>query len=139
VEQAPFWDKRTFLSTLDDLRSFDVQIAVDDVGYGQSNYQMILDCRPDYLKIDRYLVSGSHADSYRRAILESIALVAQKFGAGIVAEGVECIPDLDTVLSLGINLIQGFIFCRPLPRSELIASDLLHYDSAPRVLAICGL
>ena len=47
---------------------------------------MALDCRPDYFKIDRYLVEGCRDDSYRRAVLESIAGLARKVGARVVAE-----------------------------------------------------
>src|SRR5436305_6875069 len=53
--RAP-WAIETFLTTLDLLRDAGVRIAVDDLGVGASNYQMIVECRPDCLKIDRHIV-----------------------------------------------------------------------------------
>lgn len=113
VEHAPDWSGTAFLRVLEELRALGVRIALDDVGLGQSNYRMILDCRPEYLKIDRYLVQGCHRDSHRRAVLESLVLLADRIGAQVVAEGVETFDDLLEVERLGINLVQGFLLARP--------------------------
>jgi EAL domain-containing protein (putative c-di-GMP-specific phosphodiesterase class I) len=114
VEHAPPWDGRSFLSALFVLREAGVSIALDDVGLGQSNYRMILDCRPDYFKIDRYFTHGCHADPYRLAVLESVHHLAGRFGGRSVAEGIEEQADLAAVVGLGIDLVQGFVFSPPL-------------------------
>jgi EAL domain-containing protein (putative c-di-GMP-specific phosphodiesterase class I) len=119
VEHAPPWDGRSFLAALDALRALGVRIALDDVGLGQSNYRMVLDCRPDYFKIDRYFAHGSAADPHRRAVMESVHQLATKFGASVVAEGIEAAEDLATVTGLGIRLVQGFFFSRPLSPEQL--------------------
>ncbi len=107
------------------LRRLGVRIALDDIGAGDSNYRRMLDCRPDYFKIDRYFVQGAHQDAYRRAVLESVAELARKFGARVVAEGVEERADLELLESVGIDLVQGFLLCRPLAARQLIARDIL--------------
>lgn len=119
VEHAPPWDGHSFLSALQALRDMGVRIALDDVGLGQSNYRMVLDCRPDYFKIDRYFAHGSAGDPHRRAVMESVHQLARKFGAQVVAEGIERPEDLETVASLGIDLIQGYIFSPPVRADEL--------------------
>lgn len=65
VEYAPFWDGPKFLASLEEMRARGVMIALDDVGVGQSNYRMLIDCHPDYFKIDRYIIQGSHTDPSR--------------------------------------------------------------------------
>jgi EAL domain-containing protein (putative c-di-GMP-specific phosphodiesterase class I) len=115
VEHAPAWDAEAFRGALDCLKDIGAKVAVDDVGLGHSNYQMILDCRPDYLKIDRYFVAGSHSDYYRQAVLASIAQLAHAFGAQVVAEGIETEEDLKTVRDAGIGLAQGYLVGRPVP------------------------
>jgi EAL domain-containing protein (putative c-di-GMP-specific phosphodiesterase class I) len=125
VEHAPYWDRQGFCGALDGLRRDGVRIALDDVGLGQSNYKMILDCRPDYLKVDRYLVKGCHADRTRQAVLESVAHLADRLGARVVAEGVEDAADLEAVTALGIDLVQGFLFSPPVAAAALVASGLL--------------
>jgi EAL domain-containing protein (putative c-di-GMP-specific phosphodiesterase class I) len=120
VEHAPVWNASEFLHGLRRMRELKIRIALDDVGTGQSNYRMILDAEPDCFKIDSYLVQKAHADHKRRSMLASIVQLARDLGSSVVAEGVESAADLETVLDLGIPLIQGYIFSRPLPIAELL-------------------
>jgi EAL domain-containing protein (putative c-di-GMP-specific phosphodiesterase class I) len=113
VEHAPPWSGPQLLTALAELRELGVRIALDDVGLGQSNFRMILDCRPDLLKIDRHFVAGVHADPHRRAVLETISDLARRLGGEAVAEGIEDQRDLDTVADLGISLVQGYLLCYP--------------------------
>ncbi len=110
VEHAPPWDVAAFRNALAGLRSIGARIALDDVGLGQSNFMMILECRPEYFKIDRYFVRGAHADFYRQAVLTAVAQLARPFGARVVAEGVETELDLAAARAAGIDLVQGHLF-----------------------------
>lgn len=122
VEYAPFWDGPKFLASLEELRTSGVKIALDDMGVGQSNYRMLLDCHPDYFKVDRYIVQGSHNDPSRQAVLESILMLACRFNARAIAEGVERREELDALLELGVNLVQGYLLSLPLEISQLAES-----------------
>jgi EAL domain-containing protein (putative c-di-GMP-specific phosphodiesterase class I) len=122
VEHAPPWDVTGFRNGLDGLRAIGARIALDDVGLGHANYMMILECRPDYFKVDRYFVAGSHADFHRRAVLASVAELARPFGARVVAEGVEAPEDLAAIRGLGIGLAQGFLFGPARTARDLAAS-----------------
>ena len=121
--RAP-WAIETFLSTLDLLRDAGVRIAVDDLGVGASNYQMIVDCHPDVLKIDRHVVNGCSGDRWRRAVLESIATLGRSCGATPIAEGVETAADLQMLLDLGIDTVQGWLYARSMPPEELAHNPL---------------
>jgi len=110
VEHAPPWNAAGFGHALDALRAIGVRIALDDVGLGHSNYMMMLECRPDYFKIDRHFVAGCHRDFHRRAVLRSVAELALQFGSQVIAEGVETVEDLETVKACGIGLVQGWLF-----------------------------
>ena len=101
------------------LRDRGVRVALDDIGLGQSNYRRILDCRPDYFKLDRYLIQGCHADPSRAALLDSLTLLARRLGARVVAEGVETPEELFEVGRHGIDLIQGFLLAKPTPADGL--------------------
>lgn len=125
VEHAPPWSGPQFLHNLDRLRDLGVRIALDDVGLGQSNFRMIVDCRPDLLKIDRHFVDGSHADPMRRAVLESISDLANRLGARAVAEGIEDELDLETASEAGISLLQGYLLCRPCSTQALKKQDFM--------------
>lgn len=122
VEHSPVWNATEFVRSLQFMRELKISVALDDVGTGQSNYRMILDAAPNCFKIDSYLVQTAHADHRRRSMLASILQLARDLGSSVVAEGVENEADLKTVLDLGITLIQGYIFSRPLPVAELPAA-----------------
>jgi EAL domain-containing protein (putative c-di-GMP-specific phosphodiesterase class I) len=112
-EHTPASDQKVFTKALCSLREHGIAIAVDDVGFGHSNYKSILDCRPDYLKIDRYFVHGASKDPGKMVIVRSILELARCFDATVIAEGVEDSVDHEALQALGINLFQGFLFSRP--------------------------
>jgi EAL domain-containing protein (putative c-di-GMP-specific phosphodiesterase class I) len=125
VEHAPPLDVPAFRRALAELREAGLTIALDDVGLGQSNYKMILDVRPDIYKLDRYLVAGAWNDPYRQVILDSLARMVRRLEARAVAEGVEDSNELVAVEAAGIDLVQGFLLARPVPREQLVASGVL--------------
>ena len=123
VEHMGLWESTVFLRTLDELRKGGVRVAMDDVGIGQSNLQRIVDCRPDYLKVDRYFISGVDADRYRRAALEAVVLLADRIDATVVAEGVGTTGELETVCNLGVTLGQGNGLCPARPLDEIFNGE----------------
>jgi EAL domain-containing protein (putative c-di-GMP-specific phosphodiesterase class I) len=114
VEHAPSWDGHTLVHALGRLRESGMRVSLDDIGLGQSNFKMILDVRPDFLKLDRYFVASCHEDGDRRAVIESVAHLATHFGAEIIAEGVDCAAAADALRGLGVRLMQGDWFAAPM-------------------------
>jgi EAL domain-containing protein (putative c-di-GMP-specific phosphodiesterase class I) len=119
VEHAPPWDVAGFRRALDTLRDVGAAIALDDIGLGQSNFLMILECRPHFMKIDRHFVHGARSDYYRQAVLDCVARLARSFSSRVVAEGVENEDDLHAATEAGIDLVQGYMFGRPCAAAEL--------------------
>jgi EAL domain-containing protein (putative c-di-GMP-specific phosphodiesterase class I) len=128
TEHAVPWITRRFHEALEYIRELGVAIALDDVGAGHANFKMIVDVRPDVLKIDRCLVHGVATDRWRQAMIESIVRVGHSFDVDVVAEGVSAQADLGVLRSLGIVLAQGFLFARPSPASELVRHPLLQLE-----------
>jgi EAL domain-containing protein (putative c-di-GMP-specific phosphodiesterase class I) len=128
-EHAPASDPVAFADALRVLRERGFAIAVDDVGFGYSNYKAILDCRPDYLKIDRYFVHGASNDPAKVAVVGSILALADYFGARVIAEGVEDHRDYEVLKRAGIDLFQGFLFSRPVA-AETGNDDATRWDGA---------
>lgn len=120
VENSPAQDRQQFARTISALRKLGARLAIDDVGIAHSNLKNILDTRPDYLKLDGYITRDCHRDYYRRLVIESMAHLGRKFGALVVAEGIEDERDLHALTNLGIELIQGFLLARPVPVAELL-------------------
>ncbi|MBI4748473.1 MAG: EAL domain-containing protein [Acidobacteria bacterium] len=129
IEPGCQWNCAAFLDALEGLRRMGARIALDDIGSGRSNFRMMLDCQPDFFRIDGHFVKGVCWDTYRQAILESISYLAQKTGVQLIAQGVEDAADLHTLLNSGITLVQGSLFSKPLPFSELLQTH--HYPFSP--------
>jgi len=119
VEHRAPWTMDTFRMTLQTLRDHGVRIAVDDLGVAASNFRMIVDCRPDHLKVDRYIVHGCSKDRFRAAVLESIVTLANACDAAPIAEGVEDTDDLTLITALGIELVQGWLYAPSMPAPEI--------------------
>ncbi|HTR67987.1 MAG TPA: EAL domain-containing protein [Terriglobales bacterium] len=125
VEHAPTRNIPAMLATIAALRDFGVRIALDDVGLGQSNYRMMLDCHPDYFKLDAYFVQGLCVDQKRRAVVESLVTLADALDSSVVGEGAESLGDLGALEQLGVELVQANILCPPMPAEDLLATGLL--------------
>ncbi|HEY9080289.1 EAL domain-containing response regulator [Magnetovibrio sp.] len=107
------------LEILTRLRLKGMALSIDDFGTGHSSMEQLKRIPFTELKIDRAFVNGAGRDNTARSILESSVDLAKKLGMSIVAEGVEDQEDWDLVASLGVDLIQGYFVCRPLPGPDL--------------------
>lgn len=123
VEQQKFWDERRFFHVVDELRSVGVRIAIDDIGLGYSNHRMLIEIRPDFFKIDPYFVTGSTDKPHARAAIESFALLADRLGGRVIAEGVESQDDLETLAALGISLMQGYYLAPPSTHAPAVSQS----------------
>jgi EAL domain-containing protein (putative c-di-GMP-specific phosphodiesterase class I) len=100
-------------AAIDTLHEKGMRIAIDDLGQAESNLRMLLECHADYFKLDHYFVRGIESDPFRRSIVAALVDLAPRFGAWIVAEGVETPDELATVRRLGVCYAQGYLFAPP--------------------------
>ncbi len=101
------------------LRKGGVRLSVDDAGSGYSSLTHILKLAPDFIKLDRELISGIDLDPVRRALVTSLVAFAADTGAEILAEGVETHDELEAVRRLGVRYAQGYHLGRPAPLNAL--------------------
>lgn len=121
IEHAPALNHRRFLDALEALRTRGFQIAIDDVGLGHSNFRMIVDCVPDYVKIDRYFITHVHTDARHAAVVDAVVAFAARLGVRVIAEGVEDEDAHRFLRSAGVELFQGYFYSRPLPPNHVAA------------------
>lgn len=87
--------------------------AIDDFGSGYSGLNLLATFQPQVLKIDMALTRAIDQDPVKQAIVEGIILVARRLGIVVIAEGVETREESSTLLGLGIELMQGYLYARP--------------------------
>jgi PAS domain S-box-containing protein len=95
------------------VKTFGVQIAIDDFGAGVSNYERLLEYQPDILKIDACLIKNIDKDKYSRDVVESIKLFATRQNIKTVAEFVSTPEILKVIQEIGIDYSQGFLLGKP--------------------------
>ena len=89
--------------------------AVDDYGTGYSNVSNLLRYMPNYVKVDRSLLSGIHDSPQKQHFVREIVSFSHDNDIKVLAEGVETSEELRTVINLGCDLIQGYYTGRPSP------------------------
>ena len=103
---------------LEQLRALGISSAIDDFGTGYSSLKYLQNLPIDTLKIDQSFVRNldphSEEESGTTAIVRAIVTLAQQLGMRVVAEGVETSGELELLRSLGCDLVQGYLFAKPM-------------------------
>jgi EAL domain-containing protein (putative c-di-GMP-specific phosphodiesterase class I) len=113
TEETLVGNTREVLRVGDTLRELGARLAVDDVGAGYSGLRQIIEVLPDYLKLDRSLVSDIDSDPDRAALVSAIAGYSRHVRSLLVAEGIEREEERRTLESLEVPLAQGFHLAMP--------------------------
>lgn len=103
------------------LKQYGVLIAIDDFGTGYSNLMNISNLRPDILKIDREFTGKALNNHYERDLLVHIIEMVHSLGIREVVEGVENQEELERIVSLGPDYVQGYYYSRPCPIHEFMS------------------
>jgi diguanylate cyclase (GGDEF)-like protein len=108
TESAIMSDPETAAVTLGALRSLGVQLGIDDFGTGQSSLSYLQRFPIDTLKIDRTFINRLTRTTKDHEIVQAIVSFAHNLGINVVAEGVESTQQLDALVSMGCEYIQGY-------------------------------
>jgi EAL domain-containing protein (putative c-di-GMP-specific phosphodiesterase class I) len=120
------------------LRELGLSIALDDFGTGYSLPGYLKQFVADRVKIDRSFVTGLPDDRFDRAIVEAMIRMAHDLDLEVTAEGVESREQAAFLASRGCDLLQGYLFARPMPADE-IAVRLEHRARSAGVAGSAGI
>ncbi|HXU71854.1 MAG TPA: EAL domain-containing protein [Polyangia bacterium] len=104
------------------LRALGYRIAIDDLGEGYAGLTSLARVAPEFVKLDMSLVRGIDGSPAQLKIVESTVQLCRALGSDIIAEGVETPAERDALLTIGLDLLQGYLIARPAP--ELKAPTL---------------
>ena len=93
-----------------------MRLAADDVGAGNAGLRLLSQLQFDIVKIDLSLVQGGAVRSTSQEVVRTLKDLADRWGALVIAEGVETPEQLEFVRSLGIRAGQGYLLGRPSER-----------------------
>jgi len=106
-------------AVIQDLRKAGVTVALDDFGMGYASVGYLRDYAFDKIKLDRSLTQGVLTNIEKLQIVQGTILIAKGLSAEIVAEGVETEQEAQLMQISGCHRLQGYLFGRPQPLSEL--------------------
>jgi EAL domain-containing protein (putative c-di-GMP-specific phosphodiesterase class I) len=122
--------ERASIAHLDDvmtkvsaLRRLGFRVAIDDLGAGYAGLTSFAQVQPEFVKLDGSLVRGIEKDRPRQVVVASMLDAARDLKAQVIAEAIETNAERRQLEALGVDLMQGYFFCRPerpfaSPRSE---------------------
>ena len=97
------------------LRSMGFRIAIDDLGAGYAGLTSFASLEPNFMKLDRSLVEGIHQSNTKMKLVGAMINACRELGVQVVGEGIETVAERDALISLGCDLLQGYLFARPEP------------------------
>ena len=138
TESTAMRDADASVVILQQLHEMGVRIAIDDFGTGYSSLLYLKRLPASELKIDRGFVHNLAHDSEDRAIVSAIVALGHTLDLKIVAEGVETVAQQEFLTDMGCNSLQGFLFGKPMPPAQFLAS-LARHEALHRPAGLEGL
>lgn len=114
-EQESIRDFAAFREMRDVYRTLGFQFALDDTGSGYAGLEELIELQPEFIKMDRNMVSGVDQDPAKQEILAALLGIAEKMGSQVIGEGLDRLEELEMLGELGIHFGQGWLFGHPTP------------------------
>jgi EAL domain-containing protein (putative c-di-GMP-specific phosphodiesterase class I) len=102
------------------LRRRGAAIAIDDVSTGYAGLLRLAMLRPDFVKIDRRVVSGVSSSIAQMAVLEALVNFSHRLGSPVIGEGIEDLDELRVLAEFDVDYAQGWAVAHPTPTLEPI-------------------
>ena len=118
TESAFFDDQNAMIETIKALKSFGFKVSMDDFGAGYSSLNSLKDMPLDVLKLDAGFFRGDKAGDRGGIVVAETIKLAKRLHMKTVAEGVEEKEQVEFLASQGCDMIQGYYFAKPMPKSD---------------------
>jgi EAL domain-containing protein (putative c-di-GMP-specific phosphodiesterase class I) len=109
-----------------------IAVSIDDLGAEWSSLVGLQEFPFVEIKVDRQFVSGCADDRLKKAMCRQIRELADSYGARTVAEGVETRADFLTLRELGFDMVQGFLFGKPMRMPKFARSVMRQSVKMPQ-------
>ena len=113
IESECLTDQRNLIKNLKLLKEFGFMTAIDDFGMGYSGLRLLLEYQPNYIKLDRRLISNIQWDTVKQSIFSGVQKMCKELSIDMVAEGVETAEEYGWLHNAGVDIFQGYYFARP--------------------------
>jgi diguanylate cyclase (GGDEF)-like protein len=119
TEQVVIKNQIATIAKLHKIQDMGIEISLDDFGSGYSSLTYLKDLPVDQIKIDRSFIVNITQERRNQAIIDSIVQLCRGLNLSVIAEGAETKEEVDYLLSVGCEFVQGFYFSKPLDNAGL--------------------
>src|SRR3989339_415433 len=127
TERSAIKDPKLFYEHLKRYKEGGFKFAVDDVGGGYASIESIVETKPEIVKVDQHIIRYIDKDDIKVSIVKFIIAFCKENGILSIAEGIERKEELELVMELGIDAVQGYYLARPNANIDL---DKIHKEIA---------
>ena len=120
TESAFFDDKKAMITTITKMRGYGFHVSMDDFGSGYSSLNSLKDMPLDVLKLDAGFFSGDLENERGEIVVSEAIKLAKNLKMTTVAEGVEAREQVEFLARQGCDMIQGFIYDKPMPGDQYL-------------------
>jgi diguanylate cyclase (GGDEF)-like protein len=103
------------------------EIAIDDFGAGYSNEMALITVVPNYVKIDMSLVRDIDRNVHKQKLVSNIISYAKENSIKTIAEGIENYSEMEVLITLGVDYLQGFYLAKP-SKEVINIPELVRYE-----------
>ena len=119
TETSLLENQEAHLTTIRQVKNLGISMALDDFGTGYSSVNYLANFPFDKIKIDKSFTQGVLSRRDCKAVVASTLALAQGLGTVTTAEGVETEEQFEYLRAAGVDLVQGYLFGRPVPISQI--------------------
>ncbi|CUI05953.1 EAL domain-containing protein [Massilia antarctica] len=113
TESEQVMDRPHLVNIFEEYRRFGFRTAIDDFGAGYAGLNLLSEFQPDIIKIDMQLVRDIDTSPAKQAIVSGIVGICASLKIAVLAEGIETPGERDVLRDAGVDLMQGYLFCKP--------------------------
>ena len=129
TERESVIDPNRLMQVLAIYREEGFRFAIDDLGEGRAEMEVLAFAVPEFVKVTRRLVHDDHIGA--RSLVAATVAFARSSNGEVVAEGIETVEDVDRVRAAGITCGQGYLFGHPTYEIDLAAGRRRPVPGAP--------
>ncbi len=120
TESCAMLSPQQSIQIMNDIRQRGVHLSIDDFGTGYSSLSYLIQLPVNVMKIDQSFVRNINNDPKAGTLCDSINFMAHRMGMKVIAEGVETDAQLKFLLSIAVDMVQGYLFSKPLPANRVV-------------------
>jgi len=119
TESCAMLSTQQSVQIMQQIKSRGIHLSIDDFGTGYSSLSYLILLPVDVMKIDQSFIRQIGTDEKAATLCDSINFMAHRMGMKVIAEGVETEQQLEFLVGASVDMVQGYLFSRPVPAREI--------------------